>query len=323
MIEPAEAMEESISTARSSEPAPRVIALIPAYNEERCIGSVILRARDYVDEVIVVDDGSRDATPRIAQAAGARLIRHEVNRGKGQALTTGFRAARKLRPDILIILDSDGQHSPDEIPFLVAAMGEHKADMVVGSRFRDPEQLAKIPQGRRAGLRAITAVTNVLSGVGVTDSQSGFRAFSLRALDVLTFRGEGFSVESEMQFLAREHGLRVVETPISADYEDPAKRNPVGQGLGVLDGVIRLVGQTRPLLFMGVPGLIALMIGILIGLDVVSIYSVTHQLAIGYALISVLCCILGAVALFSGVMLHSVRALLLSLLHPNAARDAE
>lgn len=323
MIEPAQALDENERYPGVLEQRPRIVALIPAYNEERCIGSVILRTRQYVDEVIVVDDGSRDATPRIAAAAGARLIRHESNRGKGQALTTGFRAARKLRPDVLVILDSDGQHSPDEIPLLIEAMREHGADMVLGSRFTDPAQLARIPSGRRLGLRAVTTVTNVLSGVAVSDSQSGFRAFSARAIDALTFRGAGFSVESEMQFLAREHGLSVAEAAISADYDDPAKRNPVVQGFNVIDGVMRLVGQTRPLFFMGVPGLFLLLIGMLIGLDVIAIYARSHELAVGYALVSVLCMITGMMSLFSGVILHSVRALLLSMQQPGGRGDAE
>jgi hypothetical protein len=202
-------------------------------------------------------------------------------------------------------------------------MREHEADMVVGSRFRDAEQLAKIPQGRRMGLQAVTTVTNILSGVHVSDSQSGFRAFSARALNLLTFRGAGFSVESEMQFLAREHGLNVVEVSISADYEDPAKRSPVVQGFGVLNGVLRLVGQTRPLLFMGVPGLLSLMLGVFMGLAVVSIYIASEKLAVGYALISVLCTVMGTMSLFSGIILHSVRALLLSVLRPNAAAEPE
>ena len=323
MIEPIQTGDQdgALALAPAQQESPRIVALIPAYNEERCIGSVILRAREYVDRVIVVDDGSRDATVRVAEAAGAQVICHRVNQGKGQALTTGFRAARKLRPDILVVLDSDGQHNADEIPFLVSAMQEHSADMVVGSRFREPDQLAKIPHGRRLGLRAVTTVTNVLSGVAVSDSQSGFRAFSARALNLLTFRGAGFSVESEMQFLAREHGLRVVEASISADYDDPAKRNPVVQGFDVLNGVLRLVGQTRPLLFMGAPGLLFLIGGLFVGFDVVSIYANSHQLAIGYALISAICTILGAMSLFSGIMLHSIRALLIALIRPNPPED--
>ena len=323
MIDPVETTRDDGATLVAPQRSARLIAVIPAYNEERCIGSVILRARAYVDDVIVVDDGSRDATARVAEAAGARLIRHKTNRGKGQALTTGFRAARKLRPDVLAILDSDGQHSADEIPLLVAAIREHEADMVVGSRFRDAEQLAKIPHGRRMGLQAVTTVTNLLSGVHVSDSQSGFRAFSARALNLLTFRGAGFSVESEMQFLAREHGLNVVEVSISADYEDPAKRSPVVQGLGVLNGVLRLVGQTRPLLFMGLPGLFSLILGLLMGLAVVSIYIASAKLAVGYALNSVLCMVMGTMSLFSGLILHSVRALLVSMLHPKLGGEVE
>ncbi len=321
MVQLAQTLHAAAEEAAGAQP--RVVALIPAYNEERCIGSVILRTRPYVDEVIVVDDGSHDATGRIAAAAGAVLIRHKANRGKGQALSTGFRAARKLDPDILVIIDSDGQHSPDEIPLLVAGMCEHGADMVVGSRFHSDEQLAKIPQGRRLGLRAVTTVTNVLSGVRVSDSQSGFRAFSRQALNVLAFRGTGFSVESEMQFLAREHRLSVVEVAISADYEDPAKRNPVFQGFNVLNGVLKLVGQTRPLLFMGVPGLFLVLVGLFVGIAVVSIYATSHELAIGYTLISVLCMIIGTISLFSGMMLHSMRALLVSLLRANPPGEAD
>src|SRR5579883_466414 len=310
MIEPAHILEgDAVPSGH-----PRVIALIPAHNEERCIGSVILRTREYVDEVIVVDDGSHDNTARIAEAAGAQVIRHPTNRGKGQALSTGFRAARKRQPDILIVLDSDGQHSPDEIPLLIESIQANNADMVVGSRFHQAEQMAKIPQGRRLGLRAITTVTNVLSGVDVSDSQSGFRAFSPRALNLLTFSGAGFSVESEMQFLSREHGLRVVEVAISADYEAPAKRSPMLQGFDVLNGVLNLVGQTRPLLFMGFSGLVLMLVGLLVGLDVVAIYMATQRLAIGYALISVMCVIMGTMSLFSGVMLHSIRALLITML---------
>jgi len=322
-VQPLLCNDDDSAVLIAPDPRTRVVALIPAYNEERCIGSVILRTRQYVDEVIVVDDGSRDATALVAAAAGAQLIQHGVNKGKGQALTSGFRAARKLRPDVVVILDSDGQHSPDEIPLLLSAMREHDADMVVGSRFTEPAQLAKIPGGRRVGLKAITTVTNLLSGVAVSDSQSGFRAFSARALKDLTFQGAGFSVESEMQFLAREHRHKVVEVAISADYADPAKRSPVMQGLGVIDGVMRLVGQTRPLLFMGVPGLFVLLLGLLIGLDVVAIYAASSRLAVGYALLSVMCVIIGSMTLFSGVILHSVRALLVSMRSPTTIEAME
>ncbi len=126
-----------------------------------------------------------------------------------------------------------------------------------------------------------------------------------------------------MQFLAREHRHKVVEVAISADYADPAKRSPVMQGLGVIDGVMRLVGQTRPLLFMGVPGLFLLLLGLLIGLDVVAIYAASSRLAVGYALLSIMCIIIGAMTLFSGVILHSMRALLISMRLPTSIEAME
>ena len=107
------------------------------------------------------------------------------------------------------------------------------------------------------------------------------------------------------------------------DYEDPAKRSPVMQGFGVLNGVLRLVGQTRPLLFMGVPGLLSLMLGVFMGLAVVSIYITSEKLAVGYALIGVLCMVMGTMSLFSGIILLSVRALLLSVLRPAAVAEPE
>jgi hypothetical protein len=119
-----------------------------------------------------------------------------------------------------------------------------------------------------------------------------------------------------MQFLAREHGLQVVEVPISCNYDDGPKRNPVSHWLQVLNGVLRLIGQHRPLLFFGVPGMAILLFGLLWGAWVVDIYRRNQMLAVGYALISVFLSIVGALALFAGIMLHSIRGLLLEMIPP-------
>jgi glycosyltransferase involved in cell wall biosynthesis len=303
---------------------PRVVAVIPAYNEERCIGSVVLRARAHVDTVLVVDDGSTDATAQIAQAGGALVVRHDHNQGKGAALNTGLRKARELDPDALILLDADGQHLPGEMPAVLAPVLAGEADIVVGSRYvrpgngptngHGPGNGHTVPRHRVLGHWVFTKLTNVASGVAVSDSQSGFRAMGWRALHALNFSSDGFSVESEMQFLARELGLRVVEVPISADYVDKPKRPVVAHGLLVLNGVLRLVGQYRPLLFFGVPGMVMLLIGIGWGFWVVDLYRRFGGLALGYAMISILLTILGAMTLTTGVILHSVRGLLLEML---------
>ena len=285
----------------------KVLVAIPAYNEDRFIGSLVwkLQARGY--DVLVVDDGSTDATAEIAEAAGATVLRHAANRGKAAAVRTAFTHAVHQNLDALILIDGDSQHDPAEVEEVAAPVLLGKADMAVGSRFVGAR--SAIPRWRIAGQHALTLATNLGSGLPLTDSQSGFRAFSRRALEVMRFRGGGFSVESEMQFEAKSLGLAVVEVPIHVHYELPVKRNPVGQALNVLDGVLRLIAQHRPLLFFSVPGLLALLAGLALGAYVVQVYQATLTLAIGYALITVLLCVLGMLAGFVGVVLHSMRAM--------------
>lgn len=313
------------------ESEPRVVAIIPAYNEERTIGSVVLRAMAHVHDVVVVDDGSTDATAQIAEAAGAIVVRHKRNRGKGAALNTGFYKARELDPDALVLLDADGQHLPNEVPNVLAPVLADEADIVVGSRYigngnghaNGNGNGHGVPRHRVVGHWAFTTLTNVTSGVRVSDSQSGFRALSWRAIQALNFSSDGFSVESEMQFLAGELGLRVAEVPITADYVDKPKRPVVAHGLMVLNGMLRLVGQYRPLFFFGLAGVFLLLVGVGWGWWVVVVYSRTQQLAIGYALISVLLTVLGSLSLFSGIMLHSVRALLMEFGAPRDGRASQ
>jgi len=293
---------------------PATVAIIPAYNEARFVGSVVLQALQQVDAAIVVDDGSTDDTAAIAEAAGARVVRHPQNMGKGAALNSGFREARKLRPEVVVLLDGDGQHCTGEIPTVVTPVRDGRADMVVGSRFLTPQQ--DVPTVRGLGLRAITWLSNLGSGVAVSDSQSGFRAFSRRALEAITFQATGFSVESEMQFLARQHGLRTLEVPITAQYPDGPRRNVASQGMSVLNGILRMIGQHRPLLFFGFTGLIVALAGMAWGYYVVVIYRRTQMLAVGYALTSVLMVIVGSVGLSTGIILHSLRGLLLELVRP-------
>jgi glycosyltransferase involved in cell wall biosynthesis len=285
------------------------IAVIAAYNEDRFVGSVILKARRYVDHVVVVDDGSTDHTAAVAEDAGALVIRHAANRGKAEAINTGLKHARQLDAALVVLLDGDGQHDPTAIPSLIAPLENGQADVVVGSRFlslRSP-----IPRWRRWGQQALTAATNVASGMPLTDSQSGYRALSRRALQALTFRPNGrFSIESEMQFLAQQHRLKIEEVPVQMVYAEPSKRSPVRHGFQVLNGIIALVSQHRPLAFFGIPGLIILAMGVALGLVVVDRYNTYQTLAVGYALISVLLALIGIQTLFTGIILHSIRAFL-------------
>lgn len=295
-----------------------VIAAIPAHNEARFIGSVVLSARKYVDLVLVIDDGSSDGTAELAEAAGAVVIRHERNGGKGAAVNTAFREARRRGALALVLIDGDGQHRPSDIEPVLRPALDGEADVIVGSRFLDVK--SDIPAYRKLGQHALTAATNLSSGVRLTDSQSGFRAFSRRAIEALTFRGSGFSVESEMQFLIREYGLRPAEVPIGVVYEEPAKRNPVGHGMSVLHGIVRLVSQGRPLFFFGVPGFALLILGLLLGTHIVRVYERSQELAVGYAMITVLLTIVGVLAIFVGLMLNAMRAIMVEV--RRSAKDA-
>ncbi|ABX07726.1 glycosyl transferase family 2 (plasmid) [Herpetosiphon aurantiacus DSM 785] len=235
------------------------VALIPAFNESRFIGSLVLAAKAYVDIVLVVDDGSTDHTVAIAQKAGACVLQHAVNQGKAAAVNTGFRYIATLNPFAVVMLDGDGQHKVDDIPALLAPICQGHADVVIGSRYGAIH--SDIPLYRKVGQMGLTSLTNLISGVQVSDSQSGFRAFSAHAIAVMSFTANGgFSIESEMQFHIHEQALRICEVPIHVLYVEKAKRNPIGHGMQVVKGILGIATTMRPLLFWCGSGFATLMI---------------------------------------------------------------
>ena len=221
-----------------------VVAIIPAYNEEDALPEVISKTFQYVDKVIVVDDGSTDRTGDVALKAGAELISHGVNLGKGEALKSGFKVIAD--DSIIVTIDGDGQHNPNEIPNLIKPIIEDGADLVNGSRYMNgPEE--NTPLYRRVGQTVLDIATNISAGIKVTDSQSGFRAFSNKSRNVFRFKDTGFAIESEMLVDAAEAGLKIVEVPITVRYDlDGSTKDPITHGVGVLlniakDKVIRVL----------------------------------------------------------------------------------
>lgn len=298
---------QSLQAGRSSGKL-RVVAAIPCYNEERFIGSVVLRTRRYVDEVLVIDDGSADSSAEVASEAGAAVYQHSCNQGYGAAIRTALKKGREQEADVLVIIDGDGQHDPRDIPRLVKPIEDGEADVVVGSRFLGRGQ--RSPFYRRLGQRALTAVTNMGSGRKLSDSQSGFRAYSAKALDSISLSESGMAVSSEMQFAINKSGLRVAEIPIQVSYLDKSKRSPVGHGLSVLSRVLVLFSLKQPLALFGIPGIMLLSGGLALGIRVLSIYSQTQVLAIGNALGALLMVIGGMLALFVALMLQSMKELM-------------
>jgi len=195
----------------------KIVAIIPAYNEERVIGEVIDRTRSFVDRIIVVDDGSSDRTGEIARGRGARVVTHCVNRGLGAAIGTGFAAAVQEQADIALTLDADGQHDPAEIPLFVEAIGKG-AEVVIGSRMLT--QLKGMPFHRKLATFVGNFVTLALFGARVTDSQSGYRAFTREAIRKIDIKTNRMEVSSEIIHEAHAKGLKIAEVPIKAIYTD-------------------------------------------------------------------------------------------------------
>jgi glycosyltransferase involved in cell wall biosynthesis len=231
------AVEYSMDKARMRRP--KVIAAIPCYNEEQFIGGVVHKTSQYVDQVVVVDDGSSDRTAEVAEAAGAMVVRHAVNQGYGEAIRTCFKMATSNGADILVTIDGDGQHSPDELPEVLEPLLIGEADLVIGNRFMSGA--TNVPRYRKFGIDVITFLYNLGSRVKVSDAQSGFRAYRREVLDSveLTERGMGVSVQTIIQ--ARRKGYRISEVPISCKYHSAGSTlNPVRHGVGVALTVVKL-----------------------------------------------------------------------------------
>ena len=281
----------------------RVLAGIAAYNEARYVGSIVLQARQYVDEVIVVDDGSTDNTARVAELAGATVIRHAENRGKGTAIQSILAEAKKRNPDILVLLDADAQHDPNEIPVLIKPISEG-FDLVIGSR---EAQKDKTPRYRRIGRKVLLRSTRLASKANISDSESGFRALSPKAINDLELKANGFAIESEMITRAADKNLKITEVPISNIYTtDGSTLNPIRHGIDVLSGIIVMISQRRPLFFFGLAGGILLMAGLIIGIRVINIAATTGVLAIGSTVLTTLFIIAGILSIFTGIILNAL-----------------
>ncbi|KKH94295.1 dolichyl-phosphate mannose synthase [Methanosarcina sp. 1.H.T.1A.1] len=285
--------------------------LLPAYNEEVSIGSVVLLARRYADRVIVIDDGSSDRTAEVAANAGAEVVVHSPNLGKGMAFKTGFEAAGDA--DIIVTMDSDGQHNPSDIPKLVAPILEGVADMVNGSRYLNG-RATDTPAYRRIGQTILDKVTVLNSGIKITDSQSGFRAFAASTKDVFRFSATGMAIESEMLADAGRAGLRVKEVEIRVRYDvDGSTENPVRHGLGVLFRIFKDIEYNKPLYCFTLPGSLLSAGGLYMGFGFLRTFYLGGNLNFGPAVLMILLTLTGSFMALTGIMLHSIAGLITHL----------
>jgi len=221
----------------------KIIAVIPAFNEAASIGNVILSTQKYVNHIIVCNDGSSDETGKIVLKYGVNLINNLKRMGKGYALRSLFKEAIKFDPDIIIAIDADGQHDPNEISKLIEPIMLNKSDMVIGSRFLK-DSIMDISLLRNIGLHIINFFYNFLFNFQVKDTQSGFRAFSKKSFIVITESNENcYGIESEQLVIASKRGIRVTEVPVNIRYKNlhnTSKKNFVIHGFQIFLILLRL-----------------------------------------------------------------------------------
>lgn len=284
-----------------------IVAAIPAFNEEKTVAKVVARAAKHVDRVVVVDDGSTDDTALIAESLGAHVVRHDENKGYGAAIRSCFSAARDLAADVLVTLDADGQHDPEQIPKVIGPILSGESDVVVGSRFHGSGR-EEIPRYRIAGMRMLNDATNRIAKQKVADTQSGFRAYSKRAINSIKVYETGMGATSEINVRSGDAGLRVVEVPIQVAYSglDSSSQNPLMHGLEIVSTVLRIAGEKHPVLLFGVPGLLAIVAGLGGWMWTAQRYAEVQQLALGMALISTILLIAGIVAVNTAIILYTI-----------------
>jgi glycosyltransferase involved in cell wall biosynthesis len=293
------------------EAKPFVVVGIPAYNEETMIARIVIKAQKYVDAVLVCDDGSSDTTGAIAERLGADVVRHRKNLGYGASIKSLFKRARELNADVLVTLDADGQHNPEEIPDIVEPITQGLADMVIGSRFIEKHGTKEMPFYRKLGAQLITKLVNGSSKNGISDAQSGFRAYNRRALERLSPFEGGMGASVEILLKANKHGLKIFEVPSSCKYQGcnvaTSTEHPLTHGISVLISIVRYIVEEKPLIVLGMPGLLFLFMGLGFGIWMLQIYAIAHTVVTNIALASVAFVLIGFFMLSTAVTLYAIK----------------
>ena len=296
-------VEEKVSTLP-------ITAVIPAFNEAKHIGRMVEGALRHVDDVLVVDDGSKDSTAFVAMAAGAKVIRFPANRGYGSALATGISTAALNGSEVIAWFDGDGQHDPDDVVRVCEPVLRGEADLVIGSRFLAEDGHRDMPRYRHLGQKILTKATNMPNGTTLTDSQSGFRCASRKAALAFNLTESGMGISSQITMEANRLKLRVAEVPITCTYDglETSSISPVSHGASVLAAILRIVRDEHPLLLFGVTGVILAIIGIFAGFY--SLYEYINHNALPFipSLFAVLSFFLGLTSIFTGIILNALAA---------------
>ncbi len=235
---------------------------IPAFNEEKNIAKMIVKLKKIYDEIIVCNDGSTDLTGEIAENLGVIVINHKQNLGYGAGINSILKKSKEIDTDILVTFDADGQHKVEDVKKVIEPIKNGDADLVIGSRFLSKTK-EKIPEYRKIGINIITKVTNAGLKKKITDSQSGFRAYSKDLISKLDISDMGMGISTEILIKTNSLGFRIAEIPITILYEGKTStQNPISHGTSVLFSTIKYTSIEHPLKFYGIPSLIFFVIGL-------------------------------------------------------------
>ena len=284
----------------------KIIIGIPAFNEEKNIASIITKLRSISDTIVVCNDGSSDLTSEIAERMGAVVINHEKNLGYGGAIRSIFLKAKELEGNILVTFDADGQHRIEDIENVITPIMEEKADLVIGSRFLD-ESEKEVPQYRKVGIKVITKITNASIKEKLTDSQSGFRAYSKKVVDELNPSELGMGISTEILIKASSKNFKITEVPIKILYSgNTSTHNPISHGSSVILSTIKYTSIEHPLKFYGIPSIIFFIIGISFTYLSAQYYAEIGRLSTNLTIVAAGTVLIAVVLLITSILLYSL-----------------
>ncbi len=290
---------------------PNILVCIPAFNESRTIGKVIEGAKKFATGVVVFDDGSTDNTAEISRNNGAQVISNDKNEGYGMAISELLKFAKENEVDIMVPIESDGEHDPYQIPSLVEPLLSKECDIVIGSRFIREYDTDKIPRYRKIGIKTITKAVQIASYYSITDAQSGFRAYNKLALSKLRLFDSGMSASTEIIMEAKDQGLKIIEVPITVYYDskNSSTHNPLFHGIGVLSSVIRFITYSRPLLFYIVPGVLLFVVAAIFANHAHNLYTNTGFVSTNSILVSIATALIGFICISTGAVIYTLTVL--------------
>ena len=287
----------------------KIIAIIPAFNEEQTISEVIARVRKFVDKVIVINDGSTDKTEQFALRAGAKVINNIVRKGLGRTIRAGYQTALDENAEIVVQIDADNQYAAEDIPKLVKPIIENKADMVLASRFLGG--IEDMPFSKKLGNKISTIVTRLVCGAKISDSTTGFRAIRRQVLEEISPTSD-FTYTQEMIIRVQKEGWRIAEIASFFKKRKSGDSRLFSSVISYARNAFLIIVLTyrdyHPLKLFGIPGIILGLIGLILGLHLIQLQSLGINLSsrIGLIVLSVFLMLAGLILVFMGVLADMV-----------------